>query len=357
MTKPRQSLATVAAIAAAPILLLSGFAWAAGWIGPPRIGGGTITGALEANAGKHEGYRRAHAKGVCFTGYFEASGGARVLSRTPLLRSGRHAAIGRFSTGGGNPFATDGRNVFHAMALQLTGPDGEIWRLAMDHTPVFPVATPEAFVALQRASRPDPATGKPDPAAMKAYLAHHPETRAYQDYIAAAPLPDSFANGTYYSINAFRFIDGAGASHAVRWAFEPEAAFGALDKAKLANLPTDHLFTDLGARLAKGPLRWRMTVTVAAPGDATNDATILWPADRQKLQAGTLTITGAQPEEKGACRDITFDPTILPDGVALSNDPLLPARSAAYSSSFPRRALETPGPSAVGKTLAAKAAR
>ena len=357
MTIPRPPLATVAAIAAAPILLLSGFAWAAGWIGPPRIGGGTIASAIEANAGRHEGYRRAHAKGVCFTGYFEASGGAGALSRTPLLRSGRHAAIGRFSTGGGDPFATDGRNVFRAMALQLTGPDGEIWRLAMDHTPIFPVATPEAFVALQRASRPDPATGKPDPAAMKAYLARHPETRAYQDYIAAAPLPDSFANSIYYSINAFRFIDGAGASHAVRWAFEPEAAFGALDKAKLAELPTDHLFTDLGARLAKGPLRWRMTVTVAAPGDATNDATVLWPADRQKLQAGTLTIIAAEPEERGACRDITFDPTILPDGVALSDDPLPPARSAAYSSSFQRRALEVPGPSAVGKTLAAKEAR
>src|SRR3546814_12923415 len=48
----------------------------------------------------------------------------------------------------------------------LTGPDGEIWRLAMGHTPIFPVATPEAFVALQRAARPDPATGKPDPAAI-----------------------------------------------------------------------------------------------------------------------------------------------------------------------------------------------
>ena len=290
MTIPRPPLATVAAIAAAPILLLSGFAWAAGWIGPPRIGGGTIASAIEANAGRHEGYRRAHAKGVCFTGYFEASGGAGALSRTPLLRSGRHAAIGRFSTGGGDPFATDGRNVFRAMALQLTGPDGEIWRLAMDHTPIFPVATPEAFVALQRASRPDPATGKPDPAAMKAYLARHPETRAYQDYIAAAPLPDSFANSIYYSINAFRFIDGAGASHAVRWAFEPEAAFGALDKAKLAELPTDHLFTDLGARLAKGPLRWRMTVTVAAPN---------W-RDATKLAGETSLILTSLCDQKGS---------------------------------------------------------
>ena len=106
------------------------------------------------------------------------------------------------------------------------------------------------------------------------------------------------------------------------------------------------------------------TFSVTAIGDGT--LSYQWQKNMSNLSNGghysgvttaTLTITGAQPEEKGACRDITFDPTILPDGVALSDDPLLPARSAAYSSSFQRRALETPGPSAVGKTLAAKAAR
>src|SRR3546814_13686764 len=95
--------------------------WSSDVCSSDLIGGGTIADALESNAGKHEGYRRAHAKGVCFTGYFDASGGAGALSRTPLLRSGRHAAIGRFSTGGGQPFATDGRNVFRAMALQQIG--------------------------------------------------------------------------------------------------------------------------------------------------------------------------------------------------------------------------------------------
>ena len=94
-----------------------------------------------------------------------------------------------------------------------------------------------------------------------------------------------------------------------------------------------------------------MIVTVAAPGDRTDDATVSWPAARPRIDAGTLTILRAEPEESGACRDITFDPTILPDGVALSDDPLLAARSAAYAASFRRRAIEAPGPSAVGKTL------
>lgn len=351
MVANRKRIATIAAIAAAPLTLLAGFAWAGGWIGQGRVSGGGIANALEYNAGKHSGYRRAHAKGLCISGRFEANGAGVELSKARLLAAGSYPAIGRFSTGGGGPHATDGRNVFHAIGLQFTAPGGEIWRLAMDHTPIFPVATPEAFVELQRATRPDPATGKPDPAVMKAYLKRHPETKAYQDYMAAAPLPDSFANGTYYSINAFRFVNGAGTAQTVRWSFVPEAAFGALDKAALASVPKDYLFDEFLGRLAKGPVRWRMRVTVAAPSDRTDNATVQWPASRRTIEVGTLIIDRASPEEQGACRDITFDPTILPDGIALSDDPLLAARSAAYAASFRRRAAEAPGPSSVGQKI------
>lgn len=346
--------ARLAIVAAVPLILAGSLAWAAGWIGPDRVSGGTIAHALEFNAGKHAGYRRAHAKGLCFTGRFEANGAGAALSSAPMLARGSYPVFGRFSTGGGNPFATDGRNVFHAMALQITAPGGRIWRMALDHTPIFPVATPEAFVALQRASRPDPATGKPDPAAMKAYLADHPETRAFQDYMATAVLPDSFANGTYYSINAFRLTTAAGAVHLVRWAFVPETPLHGLDKAGLDKLPKDYLFNEMLERLARGPVRWHLRVTLAAPGDVTDNATVLWPASRKQVDVGTLTLLRAETEEQGPCRDITFDPTIVPDGVALSDDPLLAARSAAYAASFRRRALERPGPSAVGKELAEK---
>lgn len=340
-------IGTLAAIGAAPLALLAGFAWAGGWIGPSRVSGGKVADALEYNAGKHPGYRRAHAKGVCISGRFEANGAGARLSKAQFMTRGSYPAIGRFSTGGGIPMATDGRNVFHAIGLQFTAPGGEIWRLAMDHTPIFPVATPEAFVELQRATKPDPVSGKPDPAVMKAYLKRHPETKRYQDYLAAAPLPDSFTNGTYYSINAFRFVPAAGSSHTVRWSFVPEDAFGALDKAALSAVPRDYLFDQLRDRLAKGPARWRMIVTLAAPGDASDNATVQWPENRETVDVGTLVIDRAGPEEQGACRDITFDPTILPAGIKLSNDPLLPARSAAYAASFRRRALEKPGPSAV----------
>jgi len=347
----RVPLGPVALIGAIVLLLIAGFAWAAGWIGGRRISGGDITTALDYNGGSHPGYRRAHAKGLCFAGTFEANGEGAKLSSALAFKTGSYPVIGRFSIGGGNPLATDGRTVFHSMALILTTPDGQQWRMAMDHTPIFPVADAASFVALQRATRPDPRTGKPDPAVMKPFLMAHPEVKAFQDYIAKAVLPSSFANATYYSINAFRFSTGGNAS-LVRWQFDPETPLTGLDKAHLDQLPRDYLFQEMIARTAKQPSRWHLRLVVANPGDVTDRATVEWTGPHRTIGAGTLTVTSVSPEENGACRDLNFDPTILPQGVTISDDPLLAARSKAYSSSFTRRAREGAGPSAIGQDLA-----
>ena len=182
-----------AMIASVILAIASLFAWAAGWVGPKRIDGEDVVAALEYNSGAHSGYRRAHAKGLCFRGDFEASGAGAALSSAFALKTGVYPVEGRFSLAGGNPLAADGRNVFRSMALVMRADNGEEWRMAMDHTPIFPVADVASFVALQRASKPDPKTGKPDPATMKRFLSAHPEVKAFQDYMARAILPDSFA--------------------------------------------------------------------------------------------------------------------------------------------------------------------
>lgn len=350
-TKP-MPFGTLAVIGAVALSLPLGLAWAGGLIGPHRINGGDVTAALEDNGGLHPGYRRAHAKGLCFSGSFEANGNGTALSKASALRTGTYPVIGRFSLAGGNPLAGDGRNVFHAMALRLRTPDGHEWRMAMDHTPIFPVADVASFIALQRATKPDPKTGKPDPAVMKPFLAQHPEVKAFQTYVAAAILPDSFANATFYSISAFRFTDAAGTTRFVRWQFDPEAPLNGLDKKHLDALPRDILFQEMIARTAKGPSRWHLTLVVANPGDVTDKATVAWTGPHRTVDAGVLTLTSVQPEENGACRDLNFDPTILPPGISLSDDPLLGARSKTYSSSFNRRAGEGVHPSAAGQDLA-----
>ncbi|WAC48283.1 catalase family peroxidase [Asticcacaulis sp. SL142] len=345
MLDSKSALPALGAIGAIVAVLILGFGWARGWLGPTRVSGAAIADALEGNAGKHAGHRRAHAKGMCVTGYFDSNGNGRKVSTATVFKPGRYPVVGRFSLGGGNPLARDGRNVFHALALRIVTPDRQEWRLAMDHTDIFPVATPQAFVALQKASTPLPATGQPDPAVMKAYLAEHPETKAFQDYMKTNPLPGSFATGPYHSINAFRFTDAQAQHRFVRWSFQPEASGPLLDKANLNDLPKDFLFDEMKARLKQGPVAWRMVVTLAAPDDVTDNATVRWPAGRRQLETGRLVIDRAEPQSGDACRDLNFDPTVLPPGIAISDDPLLAARAAAYSASFTRRAGETPPPS------------
>ena len=126
--------------------------------------------------------------------------------------------------------------------------------MAMDHTPIFVVATPQAFRDFQLATAPDPATGKPDPARTADFLAHHPETRAFMDWMRDAPLPSSFANGSYFSFNAFRFINQAGETRHVRWSLVSETPFEALDKSRLADYGADFQFQDAVERLRQGPL-------------------------------------------------------------------------------------------------------
>ena len=133
----------------------------------------------------------------------------------------------------------------------------------------------------------------------------------------------------------------------MRWQFEPETPFTAVDKSMLDKQPPDFLFDDLLARIKQGPLKWHMRVVLANPGDRTDNATVQWIGPHQSVDVGTLVLDNATPEDTGHCRDYNYDPLILPKGVAGSDDPLLAARSATYSASFRRRALEGPRPDAI----------
>jgi len=94
-------------------------------------------------------------------------------------------------------------------------------------------------------------------------------------------------------------------------------------------------------------LQWHLIITIAQTGDATDDATIPWPADRRRVDVGTLTIDQVERDDASPARDINFDPLVLPDGIAASDDPLLSARSAVYMRSFTHREGEHKIPSAI----------
>jgi catalase len=322
------------------------FAYFGGWFNPNELTPARLTDGFEQVAGTHPGFRRNHAKGLGVSGFFESNGNGVRLSKAVVFQSGRVPMIGRFSLAGGQPYAVDMADTVRGLGLEFSLPDGEMWRTAMINLPVFPVSTPQAFYDQLIASKPDATTGKPDPNDFKAFLARYPETVQALKIIKNRAISSGFGNTTFYGLNAFRFINSTGDSVPVRWQLTPEQPFEAAGAAAAAP-GKNYLFDALIAQIRDQPLRWHLIVIVGQPGDPTNDATLAWPEGREKVDAGTLTLDRAESEATSPATDINFDPLVLPVGIALSDDPLLSARSAVYSQSFTRREGEAKQPSAI----------
>lgn len=316
------------------------FAWTSGWIGG-RLTAPRFIDAIEANnAQPFPGYRRAHAKGVCVVGSFHANGAAKELSVARIFAQGETPLLGRLSIAGGDPHGGDDGARVRSFAMKLVSDDGQEWRLAMNSFPFFLVATPEAFFEQVDAQRPDPATGKPDPARVAAFAKAHPETRRFQEWAVSAPWTDSWASTRYNGIHAFRLRDAKGDEHFVRWSMRPQAPERLLDADERKAAGAEFLTRDLRERLANGSLRWDFVLSLAEAGDPVDDPSQAWPDSRREVVAGVVELVGATPQTTGDCRDVNFDPNVLPNGIAASGDPVLAARSALYSQSFNRRERE-----------------
>lgn len=349
MVSAKRGLVAIALIAAG---LIAAFAYVGGWFPVGRLGPDDVLNAIEAAGGRHDGFRRAHAKGICIGGWFQATPDARALSTARVFAGERVPVVGRFAIASGDPHAADPSVNVRSMALQLLGGQGhDEWRTGMNSTPGLSVSTPEAFVEQVETMQPDPRTGKPDPAKLQRFLAAHPEAVAFNARMAAQPVSSGFADERYNSVNGFLFVAPDGSRHLVRWSMLPESPLVVLDPADRKTRPANYVFDDLVSRLGKGALRWRLVATIAAPGDP-NRAAEVWPADRKQVELGVLTIDHAESEAPGNCRDLNFDPMILPRGMEASDDPILFARSSVYSGSFNRRMEETkPAPAFAGHAV------
>jgi len=332
---PRLTFGAAAIIAVVVAGSAAAFAYTAGWLSPHRVTPPKLVDALAPPGGPALGYRRNHAKGICFTGTFESNGKGAELSRAQAFKAGQYPVLGRFNLGTPNPQAPDGTVRVRGMGLQIATPNGEVWRTAMINAPVFPVATPEAFYQLLHAA------GSKDPEAMKSFVAAHPEFAPFGAWAGDGAWTASYAEESYNGLNAFTFIDPSGTERAARWSLVPAAPAVTITQADLEKRGPDYLEKEITERVRQAPQRWTMNVVIANPGDATADPTKAWPADRRKIEVGTLVVQKIEAEADGPCRDVNFDPTVLPPGIRVSDDPFPAARSAAYARSYDLRTAES----------------
>ncbi len=310
------------------------FAYTAGWLSPHRLTPEKMVAALAPPGGPALGHRRNHAKGICFTGTFEANGAGSALSKATVFAPGQYPVVGRFNLATADPNAADAMVRVRGIGISIKTPDGQEWRSAMIDAPIFPVATPQGFYELLTAS------GSKDPDAMKKFIAAHPEFLTFVGWAKSAPWTGSYAEERYNSLNSFLFVDSTGATHPIRWSIVPAAQPVPVSPEELAKRGPDVLEQEITQRVGAGPQHWTMVVTVANPGDTTADPNKAWPSDRRTVEVGTLTVQQIEPEPTGPCLNINFDPTVLPAGITTSDDPFPAARSAAYSRSYNSRTAE-----------------
>jgi len=313
-------------------LLLAGSSFA-----EDQVSADQVVGAIERQFGVTPGQRRNHINGVCVAGSFTGDKSIQAYTTSPLFSGKTIPVIGRFSLAGGSLKIPDTARNPRGMALEFELPQRKVQHFTMLNVPVFGAATPQSFYDGVVANTPDPATGKPDPEKQAAFKASHPDAQALGEYLAKNNPVTSYANSDFYSIHTFKFINKADKTTLVKWRFVPQDGVKRLSDEQLKTAPTRFLDDEIMARTKTGPVRWDMILTIGEPTDEQSNPTVYWPTDRKQIKAGVLTLNSASPQQGGACEKINFDPLVMAQGIAPTNDPVLLFRSPAYADSYAKR--------------------
>ena len=279
--------------------------------------------------GPHAGHRPVHARGLLVEGDFTPAPGGAWLSRAAHLNGAGTPILVRFSNFSGVPDAEDSAAAAspRGMAIRFLLPNDVDTDIVAHSYNGFPAATPEDFLAFLRAI--------PDPKALTAFAATRPAAR---DFLAAAkPIPASYGSEAYFGVNALRFISAAGVSRYGRYRIVPGEGTQYLTPEQASARAPRFLQDELAARLNRTPLAFRLMVQLAAPDDPVADGSIAWPDHRATVELGVLTLRSLAADQDTAQRHLRFMPTNLVSGIALSDDPMLAARSHAYRVAADRR--------------------
>ncbi len=291
--------------------------------------------------GMHPGYRAAHAKGMMLTGSFTPAAGARRLTRAPHITRESTPVTVRFSNSTGLPLIPDSAPDANprGMAIRFNLAEHVHTDIVAHSIDAFPARDGYEFLEfLKAAAASGPDTPSPKPVEM--FLGAHPAALAFVQ--APKPFPKSLAQEAYFGVTAFAFSNASGEKKLGRYRILPEQGTEFFADADAAGLAPNYHYDELLARVAGGPIRFKILVQVASPQDITDDATVHWPESRELAELGTLELTDAAADNAAQQKQIIFDPIPRVDGIDPSADPLLELRAAIYLLSGRRRRAAKP---------------
>jgi catalase len=284
--------------------------------------------------GRHPGYRALHAKGRFYKATFTASPDAARLTRAAHMQGEPVEAVVRLSNGAGIPDSKDYVPDVRGLAVSFQLPGGERTDILAQTAPNFPINTPEGFVQVVQAN----VAGIARLWKFPVFLARNPGAiPGLGANLAALKPPRSYATIRYYPIHAFKWVSSDGREQYVRYTWVPEAGEERISSREAKELGPDYLQEEMRERLARGPVRFLLSLQLAAEGDPTGDPRKHWPDDRERVSGGTLELTEVDATAETEGNIVVFDPMRLTDGIEPSDDPILHYRPGAYSVSAERR--------------------
>ena len=277
--------------------------------------------------GPHPGFRPAHAKGLMLNGTFQPAPNAASLTKAPHIQRDSTPVTVRFSNSTGLPEIPDSKPDANprGLAIRFNLAEHVHTDIVSHSTDGFPTRDGYEFLDFLRAA----ATSGPEvpsPKPIENFLATHPAALRFVQ--TPKPFPSSLARDTYFGVTAFKFTNAAGESRYGRYRIVPEAGNDYISGEEIRR--ENHHYEELEHRVKQSPIRFKIFVQLAAPGDVTDDATIHWPEDRELIEFGTIGLTGVVPDSVVQQKHIIFDPIPRVDGIEPSADPLLELRAAIY---------------------------
>ena len=290
--------------------------------------------------GQHPGFRPAHAKGTMLVGTFTPTAAAKGLSTAKHFNEPSTPVVLRFSDSTGVPLIPDNDGNAKPLGFAVRFMLGE--RVHTDiighSTDGFPTHTGDEFLEFLKAlASSDPANLAGSP--LEAFLGSHPAALAFVQ--APKPFAASFAQEKFFGVTAMEFTNAAGTKQFGRYRIVPVAGTSYLSDEEAKAKGANYLFEEIGERVAKGPVEFKVMAQLAAAGDVVDDATIHWPEDRRVVELGTIALTAPVADDAHEQQRIIFDPIPRVDGIEPSDDPLLELRAAVYLISGRRRRSES----------------
>ncbi len=299
-----------------------------------------------AGRGRKPGFRALHAHGAVYRATFTPSGVLAPLTRAAHLTGEPSEVLVRFSNGSSDPDASDTEPGVRGMVVRFERDGRPVHDLIAATFRALGTRDAEGFVELVEV------LGKVDPAAtgirrllsmpgtiarFMAFARRHPESRASMREFQTRQPEASYATTRFDGVDTFHLVDAGGTRTPFRYRWVPDAGEAWLTKGEARTRARQFLLPELDERLASGPVGFRHMIQLAEPVDPTADPSQAWPETRRLVDAGGLAVRERAPDSAELDHGSVFDPTLVPDGVELSDDAVLAARGEIYRLAGERR--------------------